>query len=267
MTKLPVDNYFAQLDEWPHPPYTEVSNHPQRQMLWSKGELAVRLSHNRLYAGKLLLPLLAVGLIAACDGTPSDDSPKEDPLAGAEVYEFTILDEDIILGDADALVTVIEYANFSCSHCATFHLETFPSLKEQFIDTGKIRFVFREFTGDGPGVYGALLARCAGPDRYMAFADILFETQADWAYTQNFVADLGKLAASRGVGNEAFEACLKDEDAFNALIERGKQASEVYKLTGTPGFLINGKVIGGAVTFDVFEQIIEAALVEAGAGE
>lgn len=215
-----------------------------------------------LHAAFVLLG--AVLLLSSCDNAPSDTT-AEDPLAGMPVHEFSVSEDDVVIGDPSAPVTIIEYGNFSCSHCATFHRDTFPLIRENFVDTGKVQFVFREFTGDGPGVYGAMLARCAGPDRYWAFADLLFETQDAWAYTENFATDLAAIAASRGVGKEAFETCLKDEELFASLMARGKVAADTYELTGTPGFLVNGKIVPGAVTYETFETILNVALAEAGA--
>lgn len=269
--KLPVDNSSAKLNKSRYLPYTEGSESWLRQMLWYEGEMLVgemlvRLQGSGIRAIRTLLVLLAFGFMSACDDGGADGTP-DDLLADSPVYEFSIVADDIVLGDPTAPVTVIEYANFSCSHCATFHKETFPLLKEHYIDTGKIQFVFREFTGDGPGVFGAMLARCAGPDRYMAFADLLFETQDDWAYTVDFAAELARIAASRGVSGQAFETCIQDEAQFEALMERGKMASETYELTGTPGFLVDGRVVPGAVTFETFDKILKVALTNAGAGE
>jgi protein-disulfide isomerase len=150
---------------------------------------------------------------------------------------------DMVLGQANAPVTVIEYASMTCPHCAMFHSEELPKLKQEYIDTGKVRLVFREFPLDGLALEAAKLARCAGPDRYFAMLDALFRQQMVWARPADKAAPLAELqrtARAVGIGEDAFRACSADKELGDEILARRLEGDQKHQIRSTPGFVING---------------------------
>lgn len=167
---------------------------------------------------------------------------------------------DIWLGSKDAPVTIIEYASMTCSHCATFHTETFPTLKSKYIDTGKVRFALREFPFDPLATAGFMLARCAGPDKREAMVDLLFAQQKNWAFTDKPLEGLSNLVKQTGMSQQAFEACLKDKALYDNINQTRDRAAEKFKVDSTPTFFINGRKQAGAMTVSQLEKAIEPLL-------
>lgn len=163
---------------------------------------------------------------------------------------------DVELGSKDAKVTIYEYASMTCSHCAAFHARVWPQLKTKYIDTGKVRFVLREFPLDPLATAGFMLARCAGNDKYYAVVDLLFTQQKNWAFTDKPVAALMSLMKQAGFSQESFEACLKNQqiyDAVNAVKERGAQK---LGIDSTPTFFINGVKKSGELPIEEFDKML-----------
>lgn len=177
--------------------------------------------------------------------------------AGAPVWAGD--SEERALGDPDAPVTIIEYASMSCSHCAAFHKNMLPWLKETYIETGKVRFVFRDFPLNGPAVWGAMTARCAKPDRYFAFLDMLFAKQRDWAFGEDPKAALAKLARVGGIGKTAFDKCMADQELQDRIVQSRSDAVERYNVRSTPSFIIDGKTVTGGMSEEKFTKLIEEA--------
>ncbi|CAN7639189.1 DsbA family protein [Bosea sp. LjRoot9] len=166
---------------------------------------------------------------------------------------------DVWLGNADAKVTVIEYASMTCSHCAAFHQDTWPALKAKYIDTGKIRFTLREFPLDPLATAGFMLARCNGNDKYYPMTDMLFSQQKAWAFTDKPVDALSSMVKQAGFTQESFEACLKRQDIYDAVTQvkdRGAKAG----VDATPTFFINGQKRSGALSIAEFDKILEPLL-------
>ncbi len=143
------------------------------------------------------------------------------------------------LGDEKAPVTIIEYASMTCSHCAEFHIKTFPLLKANYIDTGKARFVLREFPLDPLAAAGFMLARCSG-DKREAMVDLLFAQQKNWAFVDKPLQGLSAVVKQAGMGDDAFNACLKDQALFDKVAQVRDRASEKFGVDATPTFFING---------------------------
>jgi protein-disulfide isomerase len=162
------------------------------------------------------------------------------------------------LGKADAPVTVIEYASATCPHCARFHEGTFKQLKTEYIDTGKVKFVFREFPFDDLALAAFMLARCAPEDKYFPMIDVLFEQQAVWS-RNNPKGELFKIAKLAGFTEETFEACLKNEEIYKGIVAIREKAGTSYGVDSTPTFFINGQKMQGNQDFDAFKKMIEAA--------
>lgn len=177
----------------------------------------------------------------------------------AKLLETTDL-KDVVLGDANAPVTVVEYFSLTCGHCAIFHNSTYKELKKKYIDTGKMRFILREFPLDPLAAGGAMLARCAPNDNNVAMLDLLMEKQRDWAYTDNPVAALSKLTKQVGFTQESFNACLTDQkllDDITAVRERG---TKEFGINSTPTFFVNGEKHVGALSIEEFDKVVEPLL-------
>ncbi|WP_395447671.1 DsbA family protein [Aminobacter sp. UC22_36] len=166
---------------------------------------------------------------------------------------------DMIIGKADAPVTIVEYASMTCPHCAHFHETTLPALKTKYIDTGKARLIYREFPFDPLAEAGFMLARCS-KDNYFPMVDVLFKQQQSWAGSQNPKDALLQISKLAGFTQESFEACLTDQkllDDIRAVRARGEND---FKVDSTPTFFINGKVYKGAMTIEEMSAVIDGML-------
>ena len=166
---------------------------------------------------------------------------------------------DMALGDPNAPVKVIEYASMTCPHCAAFHQESFPLLKEEFIDTGKVYFVFREFPLDGIALRAAVLARCSGAERFFPFLDVLFRQQQSWAQANDPLIALRQVGTMGGTPAGQFEECLQDDALVNGIIASRQIAEQQYAIVSTPTFLINGVVVEGNLPWAEFSDLLRRA--------
>jgi protein-disulfide isomerase len=167
---------------------------------------------------------------------------------------------DIAQGPADAKVTIIEYASMTCSHCAAFHQTTYPELKKRYIDTGKVRYILREFPLDPLATAGFMLARCDGEQKYYPIVDLLFTQQKNWAFTERPLDALRQMMRQAGFSQEKFDSCLKDQklyDAVNAVKNRG---ADTFNVNSTPTFFINGQRHPGNLSIDELEKVIKPML-------
>ncbi|TCD11285.1 DsbA family protein [Oricola cellulosilytica] len=168
--------------------------------------------------------------------------------------------EEIVVGSEDAPITVVEYASMTCGFCARFHTQTWPAIKEKYIDTGKARFILREFPFDPRAAAAFMLARCAPAGKYVPMIDVLYKQQDEWARAQNARAPLMNIAKLAGFTQESFEACLTDQkllDDINTVRERG---SAEFGVNATPTFFINGKKYSGALTVEQMSAIFDDLL-------
>ncbi len=169
---------------------------------------------------------------------------------------------DMWLGAADAPVTIIEYASMTCTHCAAFHAETWPTLKSKYIDAGKVRFALREFPLDVLAGAGFMLARCTGPDKRNALVDLLFTQQKNWAFVDKPLEALASTVKQAGLSQAAFETCLKDQsllDQVNAVRDR---AAKDFGVNATPTFFINGKRVAGELTVSELDKQLQPLLAK-----
>ncbi|HMB75299.1 MAG TPA: DsbA family protein [Kiloniellaceae bacterium] len=178
----------------------------------------------------------------------------------AEAVEINA--DDRVLGDADAPVTIVEYASLTCPHCAHFHDDVFPALKENWIDTGKARLVFRHFPLDGLALRASALSECMEGVRFFGFLGILFETQTQWATADDPLAALQGLAKQAGMDEATSEACLQDETLLTKVLEERKVGSDDYGVDSTPSFLVNGEKMQGARTYEEFDAQLKEVLGE-----
>jgi len=207
--------------------------------------------------------VVAVALVAGlvyfnADSGPRDpNAPKVDPDVAALMEAGPL--EDIVMGSADAPNTIVEYASMTCPHCAHFYRDVFPEVKKKYIDTGKARFVFREFPLDGLAVAASMLARCSGNDRFYPMVDGLFETQETWAVPgEDGKQKLLLIAKQAGFSQEAFDKCLADKELFEKIVEVRTRGHEKFGVDATPSFFINGKRLPGATLKD-FEAVLDGS--------
>jgi protein-disulfide isomerase len=169
---------------------------------------------------------------------------------------------DMAIGPANATVTITEYASMTCPHCANFNETVFPKIKSEFIDSGKVRYVFREFPLDIKAAAGAMLARCIAKDdapKYFAVVDLLFRQQNEWVM-KNTTETLTRIGKQAGLSQQQVEDCLKDQALLDKIAADQKYANEVLKVNSTPTFFINGEMLKGETSFDEFSKRINSLL-------
>ncbi len=167
---------------------------------------------------------------------------------------------DIALGSENAPITIVEYASMTCTHCAAFHATTFPELKSKYIDTGKVRFILREFPLDPLATAAFMLARCAGPDKREAMVDLLFAQQKNWAFVDKPIEELANLLKQTGMSKDGFEACLKDKDLFENVNKVRNQAAKQFDVNATPTFFINGRKQNGELSPQALDALLQPLL-------
>jgi protein-disulfide isomerase len=201
-----------------------------------------------LAASGLAHPALAQRKKAAPSEVPMDELMKPGPLP------------DLVLGNSDAPITVVEYASMTCGHCAHFHITVLPTLKEKYVDTGKARFIMREFPLDNLAAAASMLARCAGNGKTFPLISVLFAKQDDWAFVKGDPRpELLKFAKQAGFTQESFEKCLTDQKLLDDIAATRARAAETFGVTATPTFFVNGKKLNGVGLAD-FEKAFEPIL-------
>ncbi len=167
---------------------------------------------------------------------------------------------DKVLGDPAAPVTVVEYASMTCPHCASFHNNTLDAFKEKYVDTGKVRYIFREFPLDAAAFGIAMLARCAPADQYFNVVDVYFDQQQNWGRSQQPYDAILDIARQFGFSKESFDACLSNQAMFEGLNAEKERAANQFRVEATPTFFINGKKMSGALSLEELDKEIEPLL-------
>ena len=205
----------------------------------------------RRLAGVALVCTAALAASPAFAAAPQPDGTAD----MAKVLQPGPLPE-LAMGDPNG-VPVVEYGSLTCPHCAAFSKDTFPQLKKEYIDTGKVRFIFREFARNTLDVAAFVLARCLGDNKTFAADELLFAEQDKWAFVDKPLEPL--IAAMRPTGLTQAQAteCLKNQKLADAIVAITKTANQEIHLTGTPTFVIAGKVYGGDLTFDQLKAILD----------
>lgn len=181
---------------------------------------------------------------------------------GAANAQGTSAIEDVTLGDADAPVKVVEYASYTCPHCASFHNDTFKQFKADYIDSGKVHFTYREVFFDRYGLWAAMVARCAGNDRYFGVADLLYQKQGEWARQADATSvaeSLKRIGALAGLSQDTVDACLQDAAKAQSLVAWWEENSESDNVRSTPSFLINGDMHTGNMSLDQIGALVDEA--------
>ena len=211
---------------------------------------------------RLSIPALgALGLLALVHGTAwSAASKVEVPPPEATFGSVPVTAGDNVLGQAGAPVTIVEYASFTCPHCARFHGDILPELKKAYIDTGKARLVYRDFPLDRAAFAASVVARCATGSRYFGIVDLLFREQSRWAGARDRMAALRRLATLAGISKKKLDGCLKNEKIQNAVLQQRLTATQEFEITSTPTLIVNGAKYHGGLTLEQFRAVIDRAL-------
>ncbi len=222
------------------------------------GHMRLRSHRGTLRASVVCALLIgSFAIVAGCWPAPvfaqGDDVPVDELMAGEAL-------PDLALGSNGAPVTIVEYASMTCSHCAAFYGGTFPELKKKYIDTGKVKFILREFPLDPLGAAGFMVARCAGDDKRNAIVDLLFAQQKGWAFTDKPVEALAGLLRQTGMSQKTFDACLKDQSLYDKIAKVHDRAAEKFGVSATPTFFINGKKQKGEITPDALDNLLAPLL-------
>ena len=170
--------------------------------------------------------------------------------------------QDFYIGDIDAPITIIEYASMSCSHCADFHNDTLEDLKSEYIDTGKVKFVFRDFPFNYPALAGSMMMRCIPSEVKYDYMNALYKLQKSWVFRDQGKTrtELYKIMQSGGMQQDEFDSCLSDINLENDLLEGVMNAQREFNIRSTPSFIVNGILYSGNKNIKEFRQIIDKIL-------
>ena len=193
-------------------------------------------------------------------GTGFDIAAEEPSLEGIDTSGIV----EMTLGDQTAPIVVIEYASFTCPHCANFHKNVFNELKANYIDTGKVHFIYREIYFDKPGLWAGMVARCAGPMRYFGMVDAIYAEQAEWLKSGELGSihdDLRKLAVKSGLDDAQVDACLADAGKAEAMYALYLGNAKADEINSTPSFVIDGEKYGN-MSYQDFAGILDGKLAK-----
>ncbi len=192
--------------------------------------------------------------VTTTDASVLADLPKpiDSPLTKAQ-------DGDLVEGDANAPITMIEYSSLSCPHCAKFHNDVLPQMKTDFIDTGKVKLVIRDFPLNKQAADASLFAHCVSPMRYFSIVDILFKTQDQWL-VQDHIGKLAEIAATAGMDRPTFDACLADKAALEKIVASRKLAQDTFAVDSTPTFVVNGIKLSGEQQYPKLKALFDELL-------
>ena len=220
---------------------------------------------NRMFtAGALALALVGGGAWYVSQG--SGPATTDFRLPGAAEAQSADVDTssivEMVKGAADAPIEVIEYASYTCPHCATAHANLLPQLQENYIDTGKIRFVYREVYFDKFGVWASLIARCGGQEKFFGITDLIYKGQSEWARAGSdaaIVEELRKIGRLSGMEGDQIEACLNDGDKIGSLVAWFQQNAAEHGIDSTPSFVIDGTTYSN-MNYAEFSAILDEKL-------
>jgi len=205
---------------------------------------------------------LATLMFAAMSPALAQNPAAEPPKPSGTVADIKLTDNDYSMGPADAKIVLVEYASLTCPHCANFHNTVLPGLKKEFIDTGKIRYVYRDFPLDRLALGAAMVARCAGRDSFFGYIDTFYAAQGQWSRASNPVSALGNLARLGGMSQTKYESCLKNVEVQNQILQQRLEASNDFKVQATPTVFVNGERYGGGMSLDQLRTLLNRKLAK-----
>jgi protein-disulfide isomerase len=185
------------------------------------------------------------------------------PSATAGIASLEDATKEMVVGDANAPVTMIEYASLGCPHCANFHFNTYPEIKKNYIDTGKVKLVYRDFPLGRPALAAALIARCSGSQRYFGMVEVFFRSQKQWSHAQNPLDELKKTARFGGMSSSDVDACLSNQAILDHIQDLARTGQSEHKIQATPSFVIGGETISGGLPYADMKVYLDKALENA----
>jgi protein-disulfide isomerase len=171
---------------------------------------------------------------------------------------------DRVMGNPEAPVTLIEYASLTCPHCANFAKETLPGVKKDYVETGKVKLIYRDYPLDNLALRAAMMARCAPKERYFGLIETLFATQSNWARSADPSAALQRLGAVVGLNAESYEACVSNREIFDGIVAMRAKAEAEHKVKSTPAFVVDGRTVTGDLSLPEFRKALDSALAAKG---
>jgi len=178
----------------------------------------------------------------------------------ADIADLADSIKEMTIGKKDAPLTIVEYASLGCSHCAKFHQETYPTLKKDYIDTGKVKLIFRDFPLGTPALAATMIARCSGPERYFGFVEMFFRSQTQWSHAENPLKALSKVARLGGMPPIDVQACMRNQKLLEYIQLQKKHAYEEDGINATPYFVIGTEKLSGGLPYNQMKVIIEREL-------
>lgn len=206
---------------------------------------------------QILFALIGFVVLNMVSANPAEAAAPHTQLADAQAG-LSITKDDQILGNANAPITIIEYASLTCPHCAHFTNEVLPELKKKWIDSGKVKLVLRDFPLDEPALRAAMIAHCAPRDRFYAYVDTFFATQDKWVMAKDYREALARIVKLGGMSQDEFDNCLKNTNLENKILEERLAASKELDVNSTPTFFINGTKFTGAPSVEEFDKALSA---------
>lgn len=194
----------------------------------------------------------------------ASSKPASTPMAADVAKAEAVAPDDTVLGRADAPVTVIAYVSLTCPHCRKFEEEVFPKVKSAYIDTGKVRWVVRDYPLDRVALRAAMVARCAGPDRRFALISLFFDRQEEWVGASDRIGALTQVAGLGGMSKSDVTACFDNKAVQETVVEQRLLAKKAFGVDETPTFIVNGTKHAGGVSFDGFKAILDPLIAKAG---
>ena len=168
--------------------------------------------------------------------------------------------KEMVLGNEKAQTTIIEYASLGCPHCAKFHSGTYQSIKKNYIDTGKVKFIFRDFPIGTPSLAASMISRCSGSAKYFGMIDIFFQGQKQWSHAKNPMDALKKIARFGGMSATEVDDCLKNQALLDFIQNTARDGGEKYEINSTPSFVIDGETYTGELPYEDFKKLLDKAL-------
>jgi len=184
-------------------------------------------------------------------------------VAVAEIASLEDATKEMVEGNPDAPVSIIEYSSLGCPHCANFHFNTYPEIKKNYIDTGKVKLIYRDFPLGRPALAAAMIARCAGSQRYFGMVEIFFSSQKQWSSAQNPIDALKKTARFGGMSGTDVDACLANQSVLDHIQGLARKGQDEHKIQATPSFVIGGETISGGMPYADMKVYLDKALKNA----
>lgn len=222
------------------------------------------MNRNMLLSGVVIAAVAIGGFLWLTPQSSQVPSLADLGAANAQTTEAEVDTSQVIemtMGEEDAPITFIEYASYTCPHCRDFHDQVFPKLKADYIDTGKVRFIYREVYFDGPGLWAGMTARCGGEERFFGLVDLIYKNQRSWTQGEpaQIAANLKKMGKLAGLTEEQLDVCLQDGDKARAMAAVYQENVERDGIRATPSFVIDGKLESN-MSYDQLRQLLDSKL-------